>query len=181
MKLMIASDIHGSAYYCEKLKNAYNKEKPDKLVLLGDILYHGPRNDLPKDYAPKRVIELLNAISEHIICIRGNCDTEVDQMVLNFSVLSESVYLFVDGITFFAAHGHNYNEHSLPKLSKGTVFLNGHTHVPVYRKHDEYIYINCGSVSIPKENSEHTYLIYENGVIHFKNLSGEVYDSRSIK
>ena len=176
MKWMIASDIHGSAYYCAQMLDAYHRSGAERLLLLGDILYHGPRNDLPKEYSPKKVIELLNAVSDNIICIRGNCDTEVDQMVLSFSILSESVYIFADGITFLAYHGHNYNENKLPKMSEGTVLLNGHTHIPVFRRYDEYIYANCGAVSIPKENSEHTYLIYENGALLYKNLSGEVYD-----
>ena len=180
MKLIIASDIHGSAYYCEKLMNVFHKEKPDKLILLGDILYHGPRNDLPKDYAPKKVIELLNSISDSIICIRGNCDTEVDQMVLDFNILFESAYIFADGITFLAYHGHNYNENNLPKMSQGTVLLNGHTHIPAFRRHDEYIYVNCGSVSIPKEGSEHTYLIYENRTLLYKTIEGEEYDCQML-
>ena len=89
MKLMIASDIHGSAYYCRKMLEAYDREKADKLLLLGDILYHGPRNDLPKEYAPKEVIAMLNARKQEILCVRGNCDTEVDQMVLEFPILAD--------------------------------------------------------------------------------------------
>ena len=120
MKLMIASDIHGSAFYCKQLIEAYKQEQPDKLLLLGDLLYHGPRNDLPKDYAPKQVIEMLNAISNQLICVRGNCEAEVDQMVLNFPVLSESCILYIDGQTIYATHGHINSPANPPKLHEGT-------------------------------------------------------------
>lgn len=173
MKLMIASDIHGSAFYCEKLLNAFNQENPQRLLLLGDLLYHGPRNDLPKDYAPKKVISMLNAVKDKIICVRGNCEAEVDQMVLDFPVLSESLLMFLDDRLMFATHGHIYNENKLPALQSGDVFLQGHTHIPVMKKEDEFFFINPGSVSIPKENSEHSYMIYENSCFTLKNLDGD--------
>jgi putative phosphoesterase len=173
MKLMIASDIHGSAFYCEKLLNAFNQENPQRLLLLGDLLYHGPRNDLPKDYAPKKVISMLNAVKDKIICVRGNCEAEVDQMVLDFPVLSESLLMFLDDRLMFATHGHIYNENKLPALQAGDVFLQGHTHIPVMKKEGEFFFINPGSVSIPKENSEHSYMIYENSCFTLKNLDGE--------
>jgi putative phosphoesterase len=173
MKLMIASDIHGSAFYCEKLLNAFNQENPQRLLLLGDLLYHGPRNDLPKDYAPKKVISMLNGIKDKIICVRGNCEAEVDQMVLDFPVLSESLLMFLDDRLMFATHGHIYNENKLPALQAGDVFLQGHTHIPVMKKEGEYFFINPGSVSIPKENSEHSYMIYENSCFTLKNLDGD--------
>ena len=154
MKLMIASDIHGSEYYCKKLIEAVKLENPDKLLLLGDILYHGPRNDLPKDYNPKKVIAMLSEIKDIILAVRGNCDTEVDQMVLPFPVLADYAVLFIDGKTIYATHGHNYNEDNLPPLTKGDILLCGHTHIPVKREHENYTYINPGSVSIPKENSK---------------------------
>ena len=177
MKLMIASDIHGSAYYCEELLKAWEREGAHKLLILGDILYHGPRNDLPDGYAPKKVIELLNPLKEKILCVRGNCEAEVDQMVLSFLVLADYAVLFVDGITIYATHGHVYNESNLLPMERGAVLLNGHTHVPKCVKHDEYIYMNPGSVSIPKEGSEHGYMIYENKRFTWKNLDGEEYDS----
>lgn len=180
MKLMIASDIHGSAHYCRLLIDAYKKETPDKLLLLGDVLYHGPRNDLPEEYAPKKVIEMLNDISENILCVRGNCDTEVDQMVLDFPVLADYAYLYIDGKTFFATHGHKFNESNPPKLSNGDILLNGHTHIPQFTKHESYIYANCGSVSIPKENTPHSYVIYENNTLLWKNLDCEIYMRESI-
>ena len=173
MKWMIASDIHGSAYYCRELLAAFEREGAQKLMLLGDVLYHGPRNDLPRDYAPKEVIAMLNGIKEKLLCVRGNCDTEVDQMVLEFPVLSESLLMFLDGRLMFATHGHIYNENKLPALQAGDIFLQGHTHIPVMKKSGDYFFINPGSVSIPKENSEHSYMIYENSCFTLKSLAGE--------
>lgn len=174
MKLMIASDIHGSAYYCEKLLKAFAAENPERLLLLGDLLYHGPRNDLPKDYCPKKVIQMLNGIKDKIICVRGNCEAEVDQMVLEFPVLSDSLLIFLDGNLMFATHGHIYNENKLPALHSGNVFLQGHTHIPVMKKLGDCFFINPGSVSIPKENSEHSYAVYENCTFTLKNLDRKV-------
>ena len=175
MKLMIASDIHGSAFYCKQLIEAYKQEQPDKLLLLGDLLYHGPRNDLPKDYAPKQVIEMLNAISDQLICVRGNCEAEVDQMVLNFPVLSESCILYIDGQTIYATHGHINSPANPPKLHKGDILLTGHTHIPAWEEYDNFLYLNPGSVSIPKEGSEHGYMIYENKKFLWKTLKGIIH------
>ncbi len=169
MKLMIASDIHGSAFYCKKLLKAFENEHADKILLLGDILYHGPRNDLPEGYAPKEVISMLNGIKEYILCVRGNCDTEVDQMVLEFPVLSEQAYLCINDIEMLAVHGHK----PFPVVKSGTVVLSGHTHVPKLEETNDVVYINPGSVSIPKENSHHGYMIFENGEFLWKNLDGE--------
>ena len=162
MKWMIASDIHGSAYYCRKLLEAYTEEGADRLLLLGDILYHGPRNDLPRDYAPKEVIALLNERKNDIYCVRGNCDTEVDQMVLPFPCLAEFSQLLLDGKTFYLTHGHHANPDSLPPLPAGSVFLFGHTHVKLDEVRGGIRCLNPGSVSIPKDGS-HSCLIYENG------------------
>ena len=180
MKWMIASDIHGSAYYCRELLAAFEREAASKLLLLGDVLYHGPRNDLPRDYAPKQVIEMLNGIKEKLLCVRGNCDTEVDQMVLDFPVLADYAILAVGERMIYATHGHVYNEGKLPPLQKGDVLLHGHTHVPKCVEHEEYLYINPGSVSIPKENSSHSYLILEDGQLTWKNLDGTVYMAYSL-
>ncbi len=175
MKLLIAGDIHGSAYYCRKLLEAYDREGADRLVLLGDILYHGPRNDLPKEYAPKEVLGLLNARKEEILCVRGNCDTEVDQMVLEFPILADYGFLYEQGRMIFLTHGHKFNEEHLPMLKKGDILLHGHTHVPVCREHESYVYMNPGSVSIPKEGSAHSCMIFENGVFLWKDLDGGAY------
>ena len=181
MKIFIASDIHGSAYWCEKMLEAYKSENADRLLLLGDILYHGPRNDLPRDYAPKKVIEMLSAYKNEILCVRGNCDTEVDQMVLNFPILADYAYLCEGNVTVFATHGHNFNEEKLPPLKKGDILLHGHTHIPACIEHEEYTYINPGSVSIPKENSPHSYMIFENSTFVWKDLEGKEYKKLIIK
>ena len=158
---MIASDLHGSAYYCRELLAAREREKPDKLLLLGDILYHGPRNDLPKEYDPKAVITMLNGIKEEILCVRGNCDTEVDQMVLEFPILSDSCILYWQGHMIFATHGHIYNRSNLPMLKPGDILLHGHTHVPADERIGDYRYVNPGSAAIPKAGSVHSYLMLE--------------------
>lgn len=174
MKWFVASDIHGSAYYCKELLERFNAEKADKILLLGDILYHGPRNDLPKDYAPKEVIAMLNPLKDKIICVRGNCDTEVDQMVLDFPILADYGIISVEEQIIYATHGHKYNKENLPPLSKGDILLCGHTHVPACEQKDQYIYMNTGSVSIPKENSHHGYMTIENGRFLWKDLQGTV-------
>lgn len=180
MKLLIASDIHGSAYYCAKLLEAAEREKPEKFLLLGDILYHGPRNDLPKEYEPKKVIAMLNEISEEILCVRGNCEAEVDQMVLDFPVLADYCILYEAGRMIFATHGHVFNENNEPPLKKGDILLHGHTHIPACNVHENYTYINPGSVSIPKNGSEHGYLMLEDGVFTWKTLDGEIYQTYSM-
>lgn len=180
MKIIIASDIHGSAYYCEQLLQAYDREEGDRLLLLGDILYHGPRNDLPKGYAPKEVIEMLNDRKEELLCVRGNCDTEVDQMVLNFPILADYCILSVGERMIFATHGHTHNEQNLPMLKKGDILLHGHTHVPVCKETELYVYLNPGSVSIPKEESWHGYMVSDGGTFEWKDLSGKVQKSWQI-
>lgn len=175
MKFMIASDIHGSAYYCEKLLEAYKNETADRLFLLGDVLYHGPRNDLPKEYNPKAVIAMLNAVKGDILCVRGNCDTEVDQMVLEFPILADYAIVPVGERLLYATHGHVYNKANPPKMKKGDILLNGHFHVPAFEELEDFIYMNPGSVSIPKENSQHSYMILEDNMFAWKNLEGEEY------
>lgn len=180
MKIMIASDIHGSAYYCEKMIEAYRREKADKLLILGDILYHGPRNDLPKEYNPKAVIQMLNEIKEELLCVRGNCDTEVDQMVLEFPIMAEYCILYTGKRMIFATHGHKINTDNLPMLKSGDVLLNGHFHVPAYQLIGDIIYMNPGSVSIPKEDSAHSYMIMEDDVYTWKDLEGKSYRQAAI-
>ena len=175
MKLMIASDIHGSAYYCRQMLEAFDRERADKLLLLGDILYHGPRNDLPREYAPKEVTALLNERKDGILCVRGNCDTEVDQMVLSFPILADYAYLVIDGTVIFATHGHVYNLKHLPPLGEKDILLHGHTHVPAWEKQDGMWYLNPGSVSIPKEDTPHSYMTLENGAFSWKTLEGAAY------
>ncbi len=169
MKLVIASDIHGSAYWCQKLMEEIQKENPDRVILLGDLLYHGPRNDLPRDYAPKQVIPMLSGIREKIVAVRGNCEAEVDQMVLPFPCLADYAEILVDGQLFHLSHGHHQNPQNLPPLPEGSVFLFGHTHVKLDETVGGIRCLNPGSVSIPKDGSN-SYLIYENGEFFFKLL-----------
>ena len=181
MKWMIASDIHGSAYYCRKLLGAYDREGADRLLLLGDILYHGPRNDLPKEYAPKEVIALLNNRKQCVFCVRGNCDTEVDQMVLQFPILAEYCILPVGERLIYATHGHNYNLGALPPLQKGDILLHGHTHIPAWERFGEdNLYLNPGSVSIPKEGSAHGYMVLEGNAAVWKDLDGQEYHEETL-
>lgn len=175
MKWLIASDIHGSASWCRKLLERYETEGADRLLLLGDLLYHGPRNDLPDEYAPKQVIAMLNEHRSDILCVRGNCEAEVDQMVLDFPVLADYALLTVGKRMVFATHGHLYNESKLPPLHCGDILLHGHTHVPKCVDHGDYVYLNPGSVSIPKENSPHGYMTLVNGLLRWHDIeSGAV-------
>ena len=171
MKWMIASDLHGSAYYCRKMLEAFEREGADRLFLLGDLLYHGPRNDLPREYAPKEVIPLLNGKKEKLLCVRGNCDAEVDQMVLEFPVLADYAVLPVGQRLIYATHGHIYHVKNLPPLAPGDVLLHGHTHVPAWTEFGQgNLYLNPGSVSIPKENSPHSYMTLEGNTMQGKEL-----------
>ncbi len=169
MKLLIASDIHGSAFWCEKLMQVWEEEHPDKLILLGDLLYHGPRNDLPRDYAPKQVIPMLSKLANRILAVRGNCEAEVDQMVLPFSCMADYAMIQDGNQTLYLTHGHHWNPEHLPQLPEGSIFLYGHTHV----KKDEIVNgvrcINPGSVSIPKDGSN-SCIIYDNGTFTVKIL-----------
>ena len=174
MKWFIASDLHGSALYCEKMLAAYAREGADRLVLLGDILYHGPRNDLPEGYAPKQVIAALNPLRDQILCVRGNCDTEVDQMVLEFPILADYALLADGGRTVYLTHGHKFGEQNPPPMPKGSILLCGHTHIPACNAHEDFVYINPGSVSIPKNGSHHGYMLLENGVFTWKDLEGNI-------
>lgn len=176
MKWMIASDIHGSAYYCEKVLAAFSRENADRLLLLGDLLYHGPRNDLPQGYAPKEVISQLSAVKDKVFCVRGNCEAEVDQMVLPFPVLADYCLLEQAGHVVFATHGHHYNLETPPLLQPGDVLLHGHTHVPAKDARLGFWYLNPGSVSIPKEGSAHSYMTMEEGTFVWKGLEGVEYD-----
>lgn len=176
MKWMIASDLHGSAYYCREMVKAFEREEADRLLLLGDLLYHGPRNDLPKDYAPKEVIPMLNELKSKLCCVRGNCEAEVDQMVLEFPVMADYCVLPVGQRLIYATHGHIYNVKNLPPLAPGDILLHGHTHVPAWTEFGEgNLYLNPGSLSIPKENSPHGYMTLEGETFQWKTLDGEVY------
>ena len=172
MKLLIASDIHGSAYYCRKLMDLMEVRRPDKLILLGDLLYHGPRNDLPRDYCPKEVIPMLSEYADRIIAVRGNCEAEVDQMVLPFPCMAEYAQLWEDGTAFYLTHGHHAGPDTLPPLEAGSIFLSGHTHVKLDEIRGGVRCLNPGSISIPKDGSR-SCLWYEDGKFTFLSLEDE--------
>ena len=175
MKLLIASDIHGDASAAQRLVEIFRQGGFDKLLLLGDILYHGPRNDLPAAYDPKAVIACLSPLSDRILAVRGNCESEVDQMVLPFPVMADYALLSLDGLTVFATHGHHHNMTTPPPLSRGDILLHGHTHVYADIPFgDGNRYLNPGSPSLPKEHKERTYLPYEGRVFRLMTLDGEV-------
>lgn len=174
--IIVASDIHGSAYYCEKLMESYHKEGVKTLLLLGDVLYHGPRNDLPKDYSPKACIEMLNSIKDNILCVQGNCDAEVDQMVLKFAI--NPGYFVIkhkkSGRNFIVTHGHHINIDNMIEHQAGDILLHGHTHVPCLIEQEDYVYINPGSASIPKENSHHGYILITQDEVIWKDFDGNI-------
>lgn len=181
MIFMIASDLHGSAYYCRKLLEKFESEQADRLLLLGDLLYHGPRNDLPREYSPKEVLAMLNQYRTKIFCVRGNCDTEVDQMVLEFPIMAEYAILSVGEHLLYATHGHQFHEENLPPLQPGDILLHGHTHVPVIRQHETYCYMNPGSISIPKEGSAHSYMLLDKGCFTWYDLdNGSCFMSKDL-
>lgn len=181
MKLMIASDIHGSAYYCRKMLDAFEREGAERILILGDVLYHGPRNDLPRDYAPKECIAMLNAVKDRLLCVRGNCDTEVDQMVLEFPILADYCVLTAGDRVIYATHGHVYNTSRLPPLMPGDVLLHGHTHIPAWETFGEgNLYLNPGSVSIPKAGSAHGYMTLSGGRTEWKYMDGTIYHEMTL-
>ena len=172
MKLMFVSDIHGSYYYAKKVIEKYREEKADNMIILGDILYHGPRNSLPKEYDPKKVIELLNQLKEKIICVRGNCDAEVDQMVLEFPIMSDYNIIFHNNKRIFATHGHLFNEDNMPPLGEGDILIHGHTHLPVAKEIDNRYILNPGSISLPKEDNPNSYGVIEDEQFIIKDFQG---------
>lgn len=173
---LIASDLHGSAYYTDQLIDAFHREGADRMLLLGDILYHGPRNALPLGYDPKKVIEMLNPLADKITCCRGNCDAEVDQMVLTFPLMADYQVVTVDDQLLFLTHGHLYDSQNPPPVQAGDIVLQGHTHVPLCQHTPGgWWLLNPGSVSIPKEDSPHSYLLLKDGTFYWKTLLGETY------
>ncbi len=175
MKLLIASDIHGDLAAAEAILSLFNKESCDKILLLGDILYHGPRNDLPDAYNPKEVIKLLNENRSSILTVRGNCDTEVDQMVLEFPILADYIFLSLYGLTVYATHGHKHNTDTPLPLCDGDILLHGHTHIPTCTQFgNSNYYLNPGSVAIPKGGFAKTYMIYESRTFTIKDFDGNV-------
>ena len=181
MKLMFASDVHGDFDCARAMLEAFRAEKAENLILLGDLLYHGPRNDIPAGYAPKKVIQLLNGAKNHLVCVRGNCDTEVDQMVLEFPILADYMLIFERGRRLFITHGHHYNTTTPPLLSEGDVLIHGHTHVLTVTPFGNGLtYLNPGSVSLPKENNPRSFMIYEDGLFTIKDFEGNTLVTHTI-
>lgn len=168
MKIIIASDIHGSSVYVKKLEEIVRKERPNTLVLLGDFLYHGPRNSLPEEYDTEVVYNTLNNMKDLIVAVRGNCDSEVDQNVLEFPMREDYLVIDIDEIKWYLTHGHINN--TLPPISDNDILFNGHTH----RYELSRNYINPGSLSIPRQSNEHTYIIYENKIFTLYDIGGNV-------
>ena len=180
MKLMIASDIHGSAFWCRRMLEAFDREGADRLLLLGDVLYHGPRNPLPEGHAPMEVAAMLNERAGRIFAVRGNCDAEIDQMVLQFPIMADYAWIAAEGCSIFATHGHVYNTGNLPPLRTGEILLHGHTHIPAWEDHGTFRYYNPGSVSIPKGDSKPGYMMMENGVFTWKTPDGTIYHTEGV-
>lgn len=175
MRILVASDIHGSAYFCRFLMERIEEEDPDRIILLGDHLYHGPRNDLPKEYDPKSVLTMLNGIKDKIIAVRGNCDSEVDQMVLEFATMADYTVIDNGRYLIYATHGHVYNQNNPIKGVRG-ILLCGHTHVPACEEYDDFVYINPGSISIPKNDTPHSYMMIEDDGFSWKDVhDGKIY------
>lgn len=174
MKLMFASDIHGSYAAAKKIKSAYESEKAEKLVLLGDLLYHGPRNPLPDEYAPQKVFELLNEMKDELLCVRGNCDSEVDQMVCQFSMMADYALINNDGSTMLITHGHIFGTSNPAPVKKGDIIISGHTHVPKAEVENGNVFLNPGSAALPKENFAKSYMVYENNKFTIKDFDGNI-------
>lgn len=177
MKYLIASDIHGSAYWCEKLLAAFEREGAERLVLLGDILYHGPRNPLPLGYDPAKVAALLNAVGDSVLCVQGNCDSQVDQMVLDFPIMADYAVISQGSRLIYLTHGHIHSAENPPKLKKGDILVHGHTHLAVCQSFGDYTYLNPGSVSLPKGEHPNSYLLFEDGLFTWKYMDGESFMS----
>lgn len=174
MKYIFASDIHGSAWYCRKLLEEYRRSGADRLILLGDLLYHGPRNDLPREYAPKEVTAMLNGVKNEIYAVRGNCEAEVDQMVLEFPVMADYAVLVLNGLTFYATHGHMYHQDHLPPMKDGDILIHGHTHLLKAERMGTGYVLNPGSVSIPKGGNPATFAILEDGRFTILDFEGNI-------
>ena len=179
-KIMFASDLHGSGDFTSSLVTYFNYEGADRLVLLGDILYHGPRNPLPQGYAPKEVISFLTPIADRILAVRGNCDTEVDELVLPFPLVDYAV-IALDDRMIHLSHGHKYGEDNPPPMKKGDILIGGHTHVAKKAVKDGFVYLNPGSVSLPKERTPQGYILFDGKTFEFKHFGGVTYDSYTIE
>jgi hypothetical protein len=180
MKIFFLSDVHGSRSRLAEAVQAFERERADVIAFLGDALYHGPRNPIPPDYDPASTAELLNTYKDRIIAVRGNCDSEVDQMLLHYPMSGDYAVIFENGRRIFLTHGHLYSPENLPPLSEGDVLAFGHTHVPVATQKDRIVLFNPGSVTLPKENHPPSYGLYDGAIMQIKDLGGRTAASCSL-
>ena len=178
MKYLVISDIHGSSYYAKKIDEIYNKEKPEKIILLGDLYYHGPRNVLTEQYNPSEVANILNKYKDIILCTKGNCDAEVDEMISDFK-FEEYIELKINGVDFFFSHGHKYNIDNVPLV--GEVVVYGHFHTGFIKEEYGIIFANPGSIALPRNNSKHSYLIINDNELILKDVDGNVIDRKKYR
>lgn len=178
MKYLVISDIHGSGYYAKKIDEIYKRENPDKIILLGDLYYHGPRNDLTEKYAPMEVAKILNSYKDKILCIRGNCDAEVDEMISEFK-FQDNINLEIEGKKFLFTHGHKVNINNIPLGIDVLVY--GHFHTCFIKKENGLLCVNPGSISLPRNNTPHSYLIIDNNQIIIKDIDNNIIDKVNFK
>ena len=181
MKIMFASDLHGSAFYAEKMQEIFQAEQAETLVLLGDLLYHGPRNPLPKAYDPQKVVQIINNMADRLICVRGNCDADVDQMLLQVPLLSDYGVLFLDEKRIYISNGHVLNPETPMPLQQGDILINGHTHIRTIQDFGKFVYLNPGSISMPKQGQVHSYMLYSNKKFTMKSLDGDILEEYEVK
>lgn len=178
MKILVVSDIHGSEYYASKIEEIIKKEQPDKLILLGDLYYHGPRNPLTKEYNPQKVCEILNKYKDIILATKGNCDAEVDEMISEFK-MKDKIILEENGKKLYFTHGHKNNIDVLPD-EEFDVLIYGHFHTGFIKEKDGKVFVNSGSISLPKNNTTNSYLIIENNFIYLKDVEGNIIEEKEI-
>ncbi len=180
MKILFFSDSHGSAKAMGELSLAIHNFQPELIVMLGDALYHGPRNALPGNYDTKKTADILNLYKNKIMAVRGNCDAEVDQMMLQFPIMNDYSTLYAGQTRFFLTHGHIWNKSNPPPIPKGTILAHGHTHIPTLDTTGDIIIFNPGSIAIPKNGNPPTYGTWDNGILAVRNLAdGSVYNGLS--
>lgn len=172
MKVLVVSDIHGSSYYAEKIKEIVERENPEQIILLGDLYYHGPRNELSQEYAPMKVAEVLNSLKDKLLVVKGNCDAEVDEMISDFK-FEDHLLLDVNGKKIYFTHGHKYNIEKIP-YEDFDILIYGHIHQGFIQEKEGYLFANPGSISLPKCGTEHSYLILEEDKFILKDVQGKI-------
>lgn len=181
MKWFVFSDLHGSAFYCEKVVKAFETEDPDRIIFLGDLLNHGPKKDPPERYGPPELIDMLNAYGDRIVAVMGNCDISTDHSVMKFPFDSDLAAINFGDRTVYATHGHIYNENNIPAIAKGDILLHGHSHIPAYVEYEDFTYANPGSVALPKGDSCNSYMIMTEEGMVWKDLDGNVWMEHSFR